>query len=185
MLYAPFLRIEEKIMTSDRLKEIVELVAVFSIVASLIFVGLQVRQDREIAATESVAAAADSRKYMAELISDNTEVWVSGLAGKPLSDLDTVVFASMADAYQMDVYASWFRASQLNHINPDRFPLQFASYLIRNPGLLANWHKRNARAKALREYDGVTNYLSWNRLIEEALGRLQERPLQEIDGDEL
>ena len=130
-------------MTSDRLKEIVELVAVFSIVASLIFVGLQVRQDREIAATESVAAVADSRKYMAELISDNTEVWLNGLAGEPLSDLDATVFASIADAYYMDVYASWFRASHLHHVNPDRFALQFASYLIRNPGLLTNWLERN------------------------------------------
>ena len=172
-------------MTTDRLKEIVELVAVFSIVASLIFVGLQVRQDREIAATESVAAAADSRKYMAELISDNTKVWVNGLAGEPLSDLEAVVFASIADAYSLDVYASWFRASQLNHVNPDRFPLQLASYLIRNPGFLAHWLENNARAKAIREYDGIFNYSSWNYVVVEALGRLQERPLREIDGDEL
>ena len=79
-------------MTTDRLKVIVELVAVFSIVASLIFVGLQVKQEHEIALTDAVTAAADSRKYMAELISDNREVWVSGLAGEPLADIDNVVF---------------------------------------------------------------------------------------------
>ena len=49
-------------MNFARMKEYVELAAVFAIIASLIFVGLQIRQEREIAATESVASAAEGRK---------------------------------------------------------------------------------------------------------------------------
>jgi len=47
-------------MTTDRLKEIVELVAVFSIVASLIFVGLQMKQDQEIALSAAYQARTDT-----------------------------------------------------------------------------------------------------------------------------
>ena len=144
-------------MTTDRLKVIVELVAVFSIVASLIFVGLQVKQEHEIALTDAVTAAADSRKYMAELISDNREVWVSGLAGEPLADIDNVVFESLADAHYMDVFGSWFRASELGHTSPDRFPFQYARFLIENPGLLAYWHEQAAREFELRELRGIAS----------------------------
>ena len=41
------------------------------------------------------------------------------------------------------------------------------------------------RAKALREYAGVTDFSSWNYEVEDALGRLQVRPLKVVDGDEL
>ena len=167
-------------MKTNRLKEIVELVAVFSIVASLIFVGLQVKQEHEIALTDAVTAAADSRKYMAELISDNREVWVSGLAGEPLTDLDKVVFAWLADAYTLDIFASWYRASQLNHTSPDRFPFEYASYLIRNPGLLAYWREANASAATLRDVRGTKRTGSaFDKAVEEALEQLQGRALTE------
>ena len=69
-------------MKKVRIKELVEIVAMFSTVASLIFVGMQLLLDREVASTESVAKASEGRKYMAELIADNSEVWTQGLTGE-------------------------------------------------------------------------------------------------------
>ena len=67
-------------MNTGRWKEIIELVAVFSIVASLIFVGLQIKQEQEIAAANSVSMAAEGNRYWAELVLENTEVWLKGLS---------------------------------------------------------------------------------------------------------
>jgi len=168
-------------MTKNRVKETVELVAVFSIVASLIFVGLQVKQEREVARTEAVVAAAESRKYMAELISENRKIWVSGLAGEPLADIDNVAFESLADAHYMDVFAKWYRASELGHTSPDRFPFQYARFLIENPGLLAYWHEQAAREFELRELRGIAsrNRGGWNGAVENALKKLQEHGVME------
>jgi hypothetical protein len=155
-------------MNFDRTKEIVELVAVFSIVASLIFVGVQIRQEREIAATVSVAAAAEGRKYMAELISENSEVWVNGMAGNPLSEYDMAIFRSLAEAQRVDLYATWYRASRLNHVPAHRFPIEYAMVLHGNPGLLKYWRERTQQLRAVRQRAGVGES-AWESAVDEQL----------------
>ena len=141
-------------MKNTRLKEIVEIVAVISIVASLIFVGLQLMLDREIASTESVAKASDGRKQMAELIADNSGIWVNGLANNLQSDTDAIVFDSIAESFRMEFFGSWFRAGKLNHVEMDRFSIDYAKHLIGNPGLMAHWKRHVAWQEDLREYVG-------------------------------
>jgi hypothetical protein len=156
-------------MNFARIKEYVELAAIVAILASLIFVGLQIRQEREIAATASVASAAEGRKQLAELISDNSEVWVKGLAGHPLSEYDIVVFRALADAQRLDYYASWYRASRLNHVPMERFPIQYAAELIENPGLLKFWREQEVKRRAIREQSVATLTSDWNSAVNEQL----------------
>ena len=131
--------------------------------------GLQIRQEREIAATASVASAAEGRKHLAELISDNSEVWVKGLAGQPLSEYDIVIFRALADAQRLDYYASWYRASRLNHVPMERFPIQYATKLVENPGLLKFWREQEVKRLAIRERSVATLTSDWNLAVNEQL----------------
>ena len=161
-------------MKIRRLTDSVEIIAAFSIVASLIFVGYQIMQDRDIARTEAVVAGAEGRKYMAELIGENKDIWVRGLAGESLTIADKAVFESLADAYDLDVFGSWYRATQLNHTSPDRFPYQYALFLLQNPGLMAHFHEDNAEGQTIRKVMGTEGTGGWNSAIQAAIEDIQK-----------
>jgi hypothetical protein len=76
-------------------KDIAELVGIAAIVASLIFVGLQMRQDRTIAESESYIDAASQITELNQLISDNKDIWVKGLDGDELTAEEQSVYQGM------------------------------------------------------------------------------------------
>ena len=79
-------------------KSIAEFVGIAAIVASLIFVGLQLRQDRQLALAENAADFDDTMIEYANVIRENREVWLRGLDGAELSPQDQVIFESLGFA---------------------------------------------------------------------------------------
>ena len=77
-------------------REIAEFAGIAAIVASLIFVGLQLRQDEDIAAAQVWSASEQSVIELSGLIAENRELWVQGLMGEELSDTDQAAFGSIA-----------------------------------------------------------------------------------------
>ena len=138
-------------MNTGRWKEIIELVAVFSIVASLIFVGLQIKQEQEIAAANSVSMAAEGNRYWAKLVLENTEVWLKGLSGDPLSTNEAEQFRSLAAAYRIERFARWFRATRIGHAYAEQFAIGLAMDLRLSPGLLTYWHETRHRDQEVRQ----------------------------------
>ena len=58
-------------MNSAKLNDWLQVFGIFALVASLIFVGLQIRQDRDIATIEAMSARSDAISNLAELIGNN------------------------------------------------------------------------------------------------------------------
>ena len=85
-------------MNKSNWKDIAELVGIAAIVASLIFVGLQLRQDRQFALAENAADFDDTMIDYASVIRENRDIWIRGLEGTELSTEDQVVFESVAFA---------------------------------------------------------------------------------------
>ena len=81
-------------------KDIGELVGITAIVASLIFVGLQMRQDQQIAIAETFSTATETRSNLATLIGANSETWRKGLDGEELSIEDEIAFLAMVAAVE-------------------------------------------------------------------------------------
>lgn len=69
-------------------KDVAELLGIVAIVASLVFVGLQIRQDRAIAEAQVFAEQDAVVIEMANLISANRDLWLRGLRGDELSAAD-------------------------------------------------------------------------------------------------
>ena len=80
---------------SENWRGIVELVGIFAVVASLIFVGLQLRQDQRIAEAEIYADFDDTQIELSRLILENRELWLAGSNGEQLSELDQQSFEAM------------------------------------------------------------------------------------------
>ncbi len=62
---------------------------------SLIFVGFQLRQDREIALAESLTAAEASFTSIDALISDHVVVWLKGRKNEELSEAETLIMSRL------------------------------------------------------------------------------------------
>ena len=75
-------------MKNHRWKETVELLGIVAIVASLVFVGLQMRQDHQIAYAEAFTNILSNKTEMVDLVNSNREIWQKGNAGAELSPQD-------------------------------------------------------------------------------------------------
>ena len=91
-------------MSQTRMKDWLETLGIVAVVGSLIFVGLQMKQDHKIATADSYAGVVDSTLYVAELIADRSELWRRGLDGGELSVDEqiefNVVIASVSHRWQ-------------------------------------------------------------------------------------
>ena len=144
-------------MEFKKFNEIAELVGIVAIVASLIFVGLEMRQSQKIALAEIEANHVSASVEIQSLISDNSEVWTRGIANEELDDSDAAIFESMLVALSDRNWSLQYQMRLLDrHDYADAVVHQFAAYLHRRPGLRRAWTEREANMKADREL--VTPY---------------------------
>jgi len=117
-------------------KDIAELVGIAAIVASLVFVGQQLRQDRAVAQADAWLQFVDTQVNFAQLISENADVWSRGLDGQSLSDPDQWTFNQIALAIDQK-YASQFSRSNIGiRSGPAAdVAVQYAELLFMYPGL--------------------------------------------------
>jgi hypothetical protein len=122
-------------MSRNNWKDLLEAIGFIALIASLIFVGLQMRQDRTLAQAQNAADFDDTMIEYASVINANREVWVNGLSGAELSVLDQVTFESVAFAVWQKFSGIYRRTKLLNEGNELRVARQVASELFIFPGL--------------------------------------------------
>ena len=116
-------------------RQIAELFGIGAIVASLIFVGLQIRQDHTIALAQNAAEFDDTMLEYSRIINANREVWIRGLEGAELSQEDQVAFESVAFAVWQKFTGLYRRDRFLNLGNGMLAARQLAGELYTYPGL--------------------------------------------------
>jgi uncharacterized membrane protein YecN with MAPEG domain len=80
---------------ASKWKDFAELIGITAIVLSLVFVGLQLRQSQVIAQSDIALQELESTIEAHGQINDYVDVWISGLAGKKLSDRNAVIFENL------------------------------------------------------------------------------------------
>jgi hypothetical protein len=134
-----------------KFNEVAELVGVVAIVASLIFIGVEMRQSQKIALAEIEANFVSASVELESLISDNSEVWVRGIADEELDDSDAAIFESILIALSNRNFSVQYQMRLLDRReNADANVHEFAAYLHRRPGLRRAWVEREANMKADR-----------------------------------
>lgn len=124
-------------------KEVAELVGITAVVGSLIFVGLQVQQDRSVALAQLYADHDDTQIEWARLISENNDVWVRGLKNEELSNLDSSIFFALAGAYFNKEANRYSRAILISGIPPEGISIRFANNIHSYPGLDLAWMRQD------------------------------------------
>lgn len=124
-------------MKSMNWRTVAELIGVMAIVISLVFVGLQLRQDRDLAQVSSFGSMTESANALSDLVHNDSEVWVRGLKGEELTDAETAIFMSLVRAVEAR-YMNWivrWQSTGEERFNPNIHARNFAFYAYMYPGL--------------------------------------------------
>ena len=90
-------------------KDIAELVGIAAIVASLVFVGLQIKQTDVIASLETQEYAATRNMSLMNLMAEHADVWQRGCVGDELTPTERLVVAKIYWSYVTNNFAGWRR----------------------------------------------------------------------------
>jgi hypothetical protein len=123
-------------MDSAKLNDWMQVVGIFAVVASLVFVGLQMRQEQEIAIVATYGMLVESTENIADLIDRNAEIWQQGLDGAELSSTDRIKFLALVKAVQTHLSGIYIRWLRIGPGNPDYVTRAYAFALYTYPGLL-------------------------------------------------
>ena len=143
-------------MVPKELNDWLQVIGLFGVLGGLIFVGLQLRLDRQVAVQQAVADASNRTLYWAEVVSDHSNVWVRGLEGESLSPDERATFDSLATAWEIGLYTAWVGATELGEDQPERFIRSAALEIHANPGLAEFW-ERHLEHQKLTDPDGLSD----------------------------
>lgn len=161
-------------MKSRDWKDIAELVGIAAIVASLIFVGLQMRQDQSIAIADTRSALTESAQSIAELIQDNSDVWRRGLDGDELNGNEAIEFLAVARSVHQLYFNHWLRFERFGHRDPESIERRYAYALYVHPGLRDAFEGYREWEGFRIEAYGMPLQASFDIGVEANLGKLDE-----------
>jgi hypothetical protein len=123
-------------MDSAKLNDWLQVIGIFALVASLIFVGLQMKQNQQIGEGEAAAYFSEITNSFRTTVIDYPEVWRNGCMGEELSDGDQTRFAQMYYLYLSSSYWLWL-ASDIGILQSKSNVITnaFAANIHRYPGI--------------------------------------------------
>ena len=125
-------------MNGRNWKNTAEFIGIGAIVASLVFVGFQMRQEQEIARAEALGDyIATGLTFFLE-VADYSEILVKGNAGERLTPVELHKLRSFIEAAETRVTLEAAR-QQILGSSLQTSELKFASFLYRNPAARAAW----------------------------------------------
>jgi hypothetical protein len=138
-------------MKPVRWHDIAELIGIAALVASLTFVGLQMRQAHTFAMTQRWATELSNTIEESNIIVEHADVWIKGNAGEALTAVEEVVFSRLV---QLVNDRAWYGAQQSRLLGlpggPEIETAVFAGFLYDNPGARRVWRTREAKLQRYR-----------------------------------
>jgi hypothetical protein len=124
-------------------KTVAEFVGISAIIGSLIFVGLQLRQEQAIAIVDTYGSVTESNEAALSLISIHPNIWEKGLLGGELSVSEEIVFSGMVRAVRGHFQHMFIRSIRIGPLDYDKVLQDFAYAIYIFPGLRRQWEADN------------------------------------------
>ena len=131
-------------------KETVELIGIFSILASLIFVALQLRQEEALLQTEMRAAMVANFVAVNDSIIENANIWVRGNKGEELDRAESAIYERLVANKNDYMFHSWQTFHITEPQSEEHVLSHFAGFLSDNPGAYQVWLDRERRINFYR-----------------------------------
>ena len=151
-------------MDSAKLNDWMQVIGIFAVVLSLIFVGLQMRQEQEIAIVDTYGSVAEAQMNLSVLVGENMGVWKRGLEDEELTEDESGKFAGLVAAVWSHYQRYFIRWTRLGPGDPANVASEFAYALYVFPGLRkvfeANQIFTNSRNTARGAADRISPWTS-------------------------
>ena len=147
-------------MNQAKLRDWLEIVGIFAVVASLLFVGLQMRQTQTIAETEM-----DWNNMMAEMqsrsgIYEYPDIWARGNAGEKLAPSEAVIYTTLIRDFNTLNFFKFYNALRLEGGDDSVrwIVADTAGFLHENPGARREWNALRAMFRKHRNLHASGRY---------------------------
>jgi hypothetical protein len=133
-------RIGEVIVVFRKFNEVAELVGIAAIVASLIFVGLQMKQASDIAQNEVSLGVYATRIEINNEMSEHADIWIRGSRGDELDETEAYIFGNLIQNLNSQAFWGTGMRAQLGEDETSSVEIyNFARILHENPGARKAW----------------------------------------------
>ena len=127
-------------MKSISWKVAAEFVGIAAIVASLIFVGLQLKQSQEIAIAETYMSILSSEIEVRNAVNAYADIWAKANSGSELDGKEIVIFGNLVANLNSETNRSLNQLRRLGHISAAEAQVHdFAIFLYQNPAVRRVW----------------------------------------------
>ena len=131
-------------------RETAELVGIFAILASLIFVVLQLRQEQILTHTELRMSNVANKFAINSAIIENAEIWVKGNEGQELSPVEMAVYRRLVNNINDYLFEYHLTLPLIDPGTEEQVLGLLAGFLYDNPGAYAVWLDRERRINFYR-----------------------------------
>jgi len=130
-------------MTNNNWRGLAELIGVAAIVASLFFVGLQLKQSQDVALSQMDVAIGAIDVEITATIGDYADIWIRGNAGAALDDAEQAYYDRVIQNVRGRYLTSYRRNMRFGRENVARGNVRaMAIFLHTNPGALRSYVSR-------------------------------------------
>ena len=137
-------------MRSLEWKETAEIIGLFAILATLIFVGMQLQQQEEMLDLELRNSMLSNYVAINEQIIAHPDIWLRGNTGENLDAAESVIYESLLTNFN-DYYFHWYESFiELAPESSEQMLSMYAGFLARNPGAYRVWIDREQQIDADR-----------------------------------
>lgn len=141
-------------MSQTKWKHIAELVGISAIVASLIFVGIQLKQDRDLAIAEATIASFSHIMELRNQRFEYIEIWNSGNAGSELNADQGAIYRELIEGAHQSAFMVWSSLDRAGLGSVEFAVSDFAGFLYRNPAARREWEAFVDEVDSFRELPG-------------------------------
>ena len=165
-------------MKKIRWSDWIESIGVIAIVASLIFVGLQLRQAEKIASAEGHASTMSNLIEVGNSVKADVNVWNRGATGEDLTDDEAAIFAVLVRQINDAAYFGYMQVLSLEGEEDARYnATDFAIFLYNNPGAQRVWLAREEHLIKYRDLINPTvdDFSVWKDMVMDDIAILESK----------
>ena len=170
-------------LTTKQLRSWLELIGIFGVLLSLLFVGFQLKQDKELGMSEVVGSWTSRKNDVRQAIADNADTWRKACLGEELTKTEEMIARGIWDQYAVHQFSTWIMSRQGALANDRSYylaPNNMALHLVSFPALQQLGRPNNPLRDAGIEASPPEWVSGFGVLINERLEKLKD-----LDADQL
>lgn len=156
-------------MKKELWRTLLEALGLVSVVGSLVFVGLEVRQsglsanDAALSNDNAIAVAIE------DLVLGSPDVWRRGCLGEPLDPAEEVIFSHIHHMYVFQHFLRWMREHRGTGVSSGALSIDnLAMNIYRNPGFRREWE---AHGRLRHQVPDKADLQVFRRLVDERVAQ--------------